>query len=193
MSPRTDVVAILALGFSACGTGEAPRGPGGTPLLSRALSEHGVVLGQAVPEVALGCSDGVTRHIGEKGAYQLVTFATPFDCVMCNLHIASLGDVPWNTLPELDPIVVAWSPAKSDRDHLSVGGGDEPVMFPVCIDEAGVLWDSLNVSHTPFTVLVEDGRVIYLEDRNLARLNRQEEFLADLARLIRQPELAPAR
>lgn len=66
-------------------------------------------------------------------------------------------------------------------------------MFPVCIDEVGVLWNSLNVSHTPFTVLVENGRIIYLEDRNLARLNRQEEFLADLARLIRQPELAPAR
>lgn len=175
----------LALVVAACTVSATDRLPP-TLTLSRAAMEHGVKLGQAVPQRDLSCSDSTVRRVAAPGAVQMITFATPYDCALCSLHLSSLGSIHWNQLPKIDPFIVAWGPSAKELVRLESGVKDTPgLTFPsVCIDREGVFWDSLNVSHTPFTAIVRDGRVIYLHDGVLSSPALGDQFYEDVARLL---------
>jgi len=81
---------------------------------------------------------------------------------------------------------VAWGPSPKRLAQLESGVSDTlGLTFPsVCIDRKGVLWDSLNVSHTPFSVIVRNGRIIYLHDAALTSAAVGEQFYADVAWLL---------
>lgn len=180
---RLVVVVLLTAG---CTVSAAERIPD-TLTISRAYMEHGVALGQAVPLTPLSCSDSTTRRVGDPNAIQMITFATTYDgCTICNLHLKSLGGVRWKELPKLEPFIVAWGPSPKRLAQLESGVSDTlGLTFPsVCIDRKGVLWDSLNVSHTPFSVIVRNGRIIYLHDAALTSAAVGEQFYADVARLL---------
>jgi len=192
--PGTFMAFVATVSMAACGKTARPSPPGGSPGgLSRALSEHGVRLGQVAPAVRMECSDGVSRNVGAKDTYQLITFATKSDCAMCNLHLASLDRVEWNDLPPVDRFIVSWSPIASDVRHIASAGQDTALGLPLCLDREGVLWDSLSLSHTPFTTILANGVVVYLEDRDLSRVGRLEEFVGDLSSLLAVPKVQDAK
>lgn len=187
---RNRSLAALVLLTAGCTLFAAERTPDALTI-SRAYMEHGVTLGQAVPLTPLSCSDSTARRVGDPDALQMITFATSYDgCTVCNLHLKSLGSIRWRQLPDVDPFIVAWGPSRKRLVQLESGLSDTlGLTFPsVCIDRKGVLWDSLNVSHTPFSVIVRNGRIIYLHDADLTPAAVGEQFYADVARLLGRSE-----
>lgn len=183
---RNRSLAAFVLLIAGCTVSAAERTPD-MLTISRAYMEHGVALGQAVPLTPLSCSDSTARRVADPDALQMITFATTNDdCTVCNLHLKSLGGVRWNDLPELEPFIVAWGTSRKRLAQLESGLSDTLGLTfpPVCIDQKGVLWDSLNVSHTPFSVILRNGRIIYLHDATLTEAVVGEQFYADVARLL---------
>lgn len=174
--------ALLVAACTAPATGRSTEGL----TISRALNEHGVELGRAVPLTPLSCSDSTTRRVADPDAVQMITFATPYDCALCSIHLSSLGSIRWSQLPKVDPFIVAWGPSREELVRLESGVSDTLGLTfpPVCIDRKGVLWDSLNVSHTPFSAIVRNGRIIYLHDGVLSSAAAGNQFYEDVARLL---------
>lgn len=155
----------------------------GRPRAARALSEHGVAIGQRVPPIPVSCADRTNREVGGGAGLQLITFATAHDCALCNLHLASLKTIDWTQFSFIDPFIVAWGPSRADLAKLESQDMIRDLPLPVCIDRPGVLWDSLDIAHTPFTVIIRRGKIIQVYDQDLSREAYRDQFLKDLSTL----------
>lgn len=168
----------------ACGSAPGHGGLIREQDVPRALSEHGVAIGQRVPEVLVSCADGSQRQVGRRDGLQLVLFATASDCALCNLHLESLAHVDWTQVAGLDRFVVAWTPSSRDLRQLESQEVLRNLPLQVCADSSGILWDSLGLAHTPFTAILREDRIVYVYDGDVARGVRGDQFLKDVADLI---------
>jgi len=140
------------------------------------VGEHGVQIGAAVPRTAVTCDDSTTT-IGS-APIELITFSTPQDCSACSEHLAGLETLSVHgKLPARD-VVVLWAPGEDlERNvaHLR-----RTMHRKLCIDPPGDLWDRLDVSHTPFTILVRRDTIVYVNDSRLTSPLHAADFLHDV-------------
>ncbi|MBB4635175.1 TlpA family protein disulfide reductase [Longimicrobium terrae] len=166
--------------LAACSSGEP---------LAKASMEHGISPGDAVASVKVPCMSGPDREVAEKNKLQVVTFATPYDCSACTPHMAGVPRVLRHINEDQKGFVVVWSPNKK---MLQRSLGQAKSDLPICIDEAGVFWDRHDIQHTPFTVVIDDGRVVYTTDAVFTQRDTEEKFARDLKVLIARSASARA-
>jgi len=166
------VIAITLL--EACESGEAQRAR-----VEKVDNYHGFHAGDSVPPTMVRCASGRTRTVGAVGALQLITLSTPGDCSSCLAHLAGLEAIARNYRAAGDDYVVAWSPGASlsgiQRTYAITPSRD------VCLDSAGALWDRLDIQHTPVSVVLSSGRIVYMTDKALSSEASQARLMADLA------------
>lgn len=150
-----------------------------------ALNEHGLRLRHVIGPTAVSCTDGRTRTVGGRGALQLITFSAASDCSDCERHLMGLkreygGD------PKLgiDQFFVTYGPA--DRRVDILGQYRARTAEPVCMNDGASLWHQQNISHTPFTILVRNGRILYIDDAPLDTRADQELFFANVVSAAHQ-------
>lgn len=176
---RTHLV-FLVVGLALLAGCETKRAAAGTrPEIPSETMQHGVQVGVRLASLDLHCTDAIRRVVSPASGVQLVTFATPYDCSSCSPHLAGLDNLKNQGKLPRDEMIVVWG---SPRDLASMTSAKHAASpRPVCIDSSGVFWDRDNVSHTPFTVLLVNGRIAYVNDRLLAEQALSDAFEADLA------------
>jgi hypothetical protein len=145
--------------------------------LARANMEHGISPGDVLTSAQVSCMSGPDRQVAAKHQVQVVTFATPFDCSACTPHMVGVPRVLQQVGEEQNGFVVVWSPNRRMLQH-SLGTAESDL--PVCVDEKGVFWDRYDIQHTPFTVVIDDGRVVYTTDAVFTNRDTEEKFARDL-------------
>jgi hypothetical protein len=168
MTLRSLLATAAALACGACGRGEP---------LSKASMEHGIHPGEQMVAASLSCMTGGERTLADPSAVQVVTFATPYDCSACSPHMALVPRVLRRVNASDRAFVVVWAPNRASLAH-SLGRARSEL--PVCLDEKGVYWDRHNIQHTPFTVVIDHGRVVYTNDATLQNRATVERFTRDL-------------
>jgi hypothetical protein len=162
------------LGILACTS--APRDG---VVTTDADNRHGFVVGDSIAPFAVHCLSGRSRMLGELGATQLVTFSTAGDCSTCMPHLDGLEQIARAGRGPPDSFILTWAPGQSiaevGRLYASRPARD------VCLDKLGQAWDSLDLQHSPVTVLLISGRVSYMTDRGYLTDSSRARFLADLA------------
>ena len=145
--------------------------------VSRADNAHGVHLGQRMGPLTVQCPAGALV-VGAPAQTQLITFATESDCWACQAHIAGMEAIYQSGAVSVTNAVVFWTPRGERRDPRVVHA--RPNARPVCLDDAAALFDRYGIEHTPVTVLLRDGRVLYMHDRPLASVTAQSKVVSDL-------------
>lgn len=177
MWTRACVMLSVAATLSACGR-PAVRAREPT---SHVDNDHGFHVGDSVAQATFECLKTPERTIGTVGSLQLVTFSTSADCSMCIAHLSGLEAIAKERRGPPDDFIVTWSPkgsmAEIARNYTAASSRD------VCVDRTGALWDELNIQHTPVTVVLGSGRIMYMNDRALVSDSSQIRFLDDLAAL----------
>lgn len=70
--------------------------------------------------------------------------------------------------------------------------GGEIRLDAVCIDSDGLFWQQLGLSHTPVTVLLRDGVIVYMDDAPLASEAQIGRFLSDVEYYALPSDSSPA-
>lgn len=169
--------ALLLLALAGCRVAGADAASKGRWI--PATMEHGVAPGIRVGTQALDCGAAGARALGAPGV-QLVTFSTPLDCSSCAPHLSSLDSLHARHALPANELVVVWAPGGDlDRDVAQVRKSTPRL---VCVDRRGELWERYDLRHTPFTVLLVDGRIEYLNDRLLENERERTAFIDDIQR-----------
>ncbi len=147
------------------------------------LTRHGLAVGEAIQPVRLECDDARSRIVAPLEIPQLVTFTTPGDCSACETHLAGVEMLLSDNSPIPEHVWVAYpadvdSNAASEQYRLIT-------RFPICWDRAGAMWTRYNISHTPFTVLLRNGKVLLIDDASLARPSERARFMDTVRALLR--------
>lgn len=150
---------------------------------SRALMAHGLSVGDVVRAAPLECTPGPAAS-DSATAIHIVTFATPYDCALCNLHLSGMQALASSGQLPAGARLVVW--AAEPRAIARRFRKDGAIAPQVCVDPAGALWDAHDLSHTPFTAVLRGREVLYLHDQPLQTIEERAQFLADLADLSGQ-------
>lgn len=155
---------------------------GSAPQHKMAVNNHGgVIVGLRIDEIPLLCDDGQVRIVAPRKLAQLVTFTSVGDCSACEMHLAGLDSLSKLKQLPVPHVYVAYSAAaarKADsRAYAAV------ISEPVCWDETGALWDKYNISHTPVSLLVSDGRVVLLHDTPLVTAEDRQRLIDTVRRV----------
>ncbi len=147
--------------------------------------EHGLAPGAALTAIRLPCLPHGARILGARGQTQIVTFVTPFDCSACAPHLAAIPELVRRAGAASSAFLVAWAPNPATISR----GLDTPAGagLPVCVDRTGSLWDRYDLLHTPFTVVVRNGVVVYVNDATFPSAASRAEFVEDVRRLKAVP------
>ena len=170
---RSAAFAIVLCAATACGANELPS--------SHVANDHKISVGDSIAPLALTCAGGATRVVADPAKVQLVTVSTASDCSTCLSHLAGLENILEHDPIHIETFYVSWVPPEQQRGAMIAYHTVTTRL--VCFDERGVLWDKYNVSHTPVTVLLRHGRIVYMHDMPLISEPSQQTFLADLRRL----------
>ncbi|HEY4304668.1 MAG TPA: hypothetical protein VGM82_09385 [Gemmatimonadaceae bacterium] len=155
------------------------------PLAGEAqLVDHGLISGQLMVSPQLDCSDDSSRSIGERAGVQLLTFSNSGDCSECDRHWFGLEKLSRDNALAVPPFIVSFaSQAQRAEAALQYAAWSRQ---PVCFDESGVLWSRYNISHTPVTVLLSHGRILYLNDAPLVDSVAASQFRDTIAALAKR-------
>lgn len=135
---------------------------------------HGLRVGDTITPVQLPCSDGQSRLLGATSRSELVTFATASDCASCSLVLHGL-DTVWRERPRgLEMFFVSYTDVHSEPAALRSFTAE--TAQPVCFDTTGQLWRRYDISHTPFTLFVHSGVVVFGYDQGLDSPTEQQNF-----------------
>lgn len=148
------------------------------------LLNHGIAVGTNVARLSVSCSDGRQRVLGERPAAQLVTLSTPGDCPECDRHWVGIDRIYREHALRLEQFVVTFAPQAARVEVLARYRGW--TMLPLCFDENGSLWSKYNISHTPVTLLLRDGKVQYLDDAPLETTEDLRSFRDTLRHLLQK-------
>ncbi|HYW05374.1 MAG TPA: hypothetical protein VE913_00380, partial [Longimicrobium sp.] len=165
---RNSLLAAVALALMGC-DGKVEH------KLTLAAMEHGVKPGTVMPSTAVRCLEGAPRQVGAAGKLQIVTFATPYDCSSCTPHMAGVPRVLRRMNSTHDAFTVVWAPNPKVAER-SLGRAKSAL--PVCMNDDGSLWDRHDILHTPFTVVLDDGRVVYSNDATFTNPRSERAFEA---------------
>ena len=174
---RVSPLYLLAALVCACAdahsrTAEAPH--------SHVINDHKIRVGDTLSAVTVDCN-GTRRIVGRPGSVQLVTFSTKGDCTACLPHLAGLEQVLERRALAIETFHVTYA---SNAELASVREAYRAITHrAVCVDEHATLWDKYNISHTPVTVLLRSGEVVYMHDMPLVSDAAQKTFEADLRAL----------
>lgn len=141
-----------------------------------AVNDHGgIVVGLSIDETPLPCNDGQLRVIAPRKLSQLITFTSVGDCSACEQHLAGLDSLSRLKQLPVPHVYVAYSaPSNRSADSRAYAS---VISDPVCWDEKGALWDEYNISHTPVSVLVFDGRVLLMHDTPLVAAEDRQRLI----------------
>ncbi len=153
--------------------------------VKRGTMAHGIEIGQQVQPTSVRCGDGEQREVGTKDRIQIVTFATPYDCYTCSAHLGGLPESKVLRSSHVEAFVVVWAPQSklATREFKKISE-----KYTVCVDERGALWDAHAISHTPVTVALRGGEVVYLNDQPLIQPEKLKQFESDLTPITRGTE-----
>jgi hypothetical protein len=153
---------------------DTSRGPVPEDVL---LMDHHLVRGMSIDETRLPCSDGQTRVLGPRDALQLVTFTTVGDCSACQPHLAGVAALAKSRLG-VNHLFVTYA-GRTEVGTVKRAYA-EITSDPICWDETGQLWDHYRISHTPVTVLLRSGVIVYLNDGPLTDHENAARFEANV-------------
>jgi hypothetical protein len=149
------------------------------PVTPFVLNEHGISVGDTLDMMQLACDDNVKRAVAAPGYAQIITFSSPGDCSMCQQHLAGLEQLASSGRLPIEHFYVVFSPsmsrARSARAYRTISEQ------PVCWDDAGVYWQQHSIAHTPFTVLLLEGRIALMHDAPLLTPSGQQRLLDSVA------------
>lgn len=131
--------------------------------------------GQLLLRSVLACSDGKHRNIGGANDTQIITFATSNDCLTCGTHAAGLDLIRRTDQLHIGFFTVAY--AAPAQEAMVIRSLAAETSNPVCFDAVGRYWLSHDLSHTPLTVVVQNGRIIYLHDTALDTDSARTKFV----------------
>jgi hypothetical protein len=151
------------------------------PPESHVINQHVIKVGDVITPTRLRCHAGADRIVANPSEIQLITFSTPNDCSACVPHLAGLEEVLKRAPVHIDNFYVSWAPPAETTSAIASYRAFSN--RAVCFDEAGALWDTYNISHTPITVVLRRGQIVYMHDMPLTKPEPQEIFLADLHKL----------
>jgi hypothetical protein len=134
---------------------------------------HGLSTGDVIAVQRMPCADGVVRTIGSSERVQLVTFSTTGDCTQCDRHLMGLEQLYRQRILPDEAMIVMYAPPARQVEVLA--GFRMRTARPICFDETGALWTVHDISYTPFTALIRNGQVVYLDD---APLETDQDLLA---------------
>lgn len=148
---------------------------------SRATVAHGLRLGDQLAAKPLDCEDSFPRTAAAARAFQIITFATMDDCSACLAHLAGLEAAgKADTVVSQNQFFVAWAaPAELRQARRAFRSATRR---PVCFDVDGSYWSAANLSHTPVTAIIVNGRVLYMTDLPLASASARQQFVDDVER-----------
>ena len=153
---------------------------------ARLLNEHGIRLGDRLRPVRLPCTDGRSRTVADSPAVQVVTFSTSGDCSASIRHLSGLEEI-WRgrrlAPGQVDQFFVTYTLPARQAEVLAQYAATGT--RPVCIDQGGMLWTAHDISHTPVTVLLGHGRIIYAHDAPLDSPDARAEFVHAITVLAR--------
>lgn len=164
---RSAVVAVATAGIlSMCASpNSGDSGPSAESLALARDVDHGVHAGTALTPLSLDCSDGRKRMVGDPNASHVVTLATSGDCAQCNRHWQGITALFERNAARGHQYAIVNAPPSHTAEATAHMRGYSDI--PVCFDTAGVLWSNHNVSHTPVTLVVQNGRVVYVNGEAL--------------------------
>ncbi|MEX2179066.1 MAG: hypothetical protein WD801_10170 [Gemmatimonadaceae bacterium] len=145
------------------------------------MNATNLALGQRVPSMSLTCADSLPRTIAAPGTSQLVTFATVSDCAACEAHMSGLETLAKAGALPVETMVVFWAPRADVARALRLMRSS--IARPLCRDEHDSLWIRLDITHTPVTALIRDGRIALLDDGPLFSPVEQRLFADRVRRL----------
>jgi len=168
---RATTIAFLAIVAAGCSDRSEPRLLPHTRLLYR----HGIEEGSRLRPRILPCADGRDRTIAPSKASQLVTFWTNGDCATCERHLTGLDAALRKAPPASPHVIVAYAPSATQLAVRQTLAAHTSAL--VCFDSQGAYWDDHNLQHTPVTALVDNGRILYLNDRPITSTIEQDQLL----------------
>jgi hypothetical protein len=131
--------------------------------------------------MTLSCSDGRSRELAAADSVQLVTFWTVNDCSTCSRHLEGL-ETAWRKAEiSLDQFVVTYETGARRPEVLRIHQAGST--RPLCIDTAAKFWDKYDIRHTPVTILIGNGRVVYMNDLPLDSDGSREGFVRKVIQL----------
>lgn len=172
MRHHSGLGALLLLGIVVACAKESDGTP--APL----LHEHGIRVGQQLPEFSLNCGGSSSRLVPSHDEMQLVTFLSSGDCWTCRAHVAGIIDVIVSKqLLRLPHRLVIYAPAE---EYTALARTIPTGVNEACHDPAGGMWRLYGLENTPVTVLVINGAAAYISDSPLATQQDIEVFLRDV-------------
>lgn len=169
-------VALLCQTWTMLGCTDAARRGSVLP----ATKEHGIAIGALASTDSVDCSDGGhERPVPLPPTPLLLTFASAADCALCESHVSTMDSIrSAGSLPFEYRVVFSADP---ERRESTASALRVATSTPLCYDVASRLWQSYGIARTPFTVLIADSRVRYINDRFLTSPVEQKALLADLS------------
>jgi hypothetical protein len=138
-----------------------------------------VALGQVIGPILVDC-DGQPDWLGSAEQTQLITFATAKDCSSCETHMSGLNDLRGKDSLPVKDMVVLWAEPGTASSELARARAHSNRR--VCSDVRGEAWDHYNLQHTPVTLVLQHGRILYLHDGPLISTEDRTQFVSDLHR-----------
>jgi hypothetical protein len=164
----------VALIASGCGATESGHS------IAPATREHGVRIGDSPLIDSVDCrTDSLGQALSLPAAPLLVSFASAADCALCESHLAVMDSLRVaGRLPFEYRVVFSATPER----HASAARSLRiATATPLCYDVAERLWRTHGIARTPFTVLIVQSRVRYINDRFLTSPTERSALLTDLS------------
>lgn len=186
MSGRSLVAGIAAIVAAwGCGpshdadqAGSSREGEEGAEPRAATGADHGVRVGTAMSSRALACTDKVQRRLAPSQGLQLATFTSLGDCSACMPHLQGIARLVRSNVVPMGHVFVVYAPQENWwttlRAYRRIGAD------PVCWDPSGYVWSRYGIAHTPVTVLLRDGVIVYVHDGPLDLGPTRQRFELDL-------------
>ncbi len=149
----------------------------GSPI-SKTTMAHGLSLGTTMHESQVSCLDGTRATVSPARGKQLLTFATLRDCASCATHLGLFEMLREDRgLPDDDILLVMVDrpPDMRTRQFLAKHSRRR-----VCLESTGDIWTRYDISHTPFTIGLSDGAVVYITDQTSAGPGTRDGVVNDI-------------
>jgi hypothetical protein len=144
------------------------------------LYEHGIAVGDMVEPITVPCSDSTQRVVADTTSLQLVTITSVDDyCAECHRHLLGLDAVA--RLTQLGDTGFFLTYAPPARQAEIVKAYRAKTSQPVCFDQVGAMWEKYNLRHTPVTLLLLRGRVVYAHDTPLDDSTSRADMVAAIS------------
>lgn len=147
---------------------------------------HGIAIGQVIEGTTFACSDSTDRTVAGRSARQIITLANASDfCSECDRHLTGLDAIAAALSRDADRFLLTYASPARTSEVLNVF--KSKTRLPVCFDASGAFWRRYDISHTPVTIVLRDGMVVYAYDGPLDDSIAQLHFARGAAAMLTPP------